>query len=258
MKRYSIVLASILIAACGGCSPDLSGIDIGGGAIDFPDEAVGGAWVGTEPGGNQILALVTESGRLNWISVDTGEQGFGTVSVQAWATTIEYTLVAPWGFTLADSSTSATCGGGGTISERDHWATPVNCTTSLGGSIESFTDFRYDALYDRDSSLALIAGDYDDSGLVISISATGEIFEQDPASGCVVNGQVSIIDSQFNVYDVSITYSNCTGDEAVLNGAIFTGLGILDDTVVPETAIFGVTGAVGNETYSLVSALPRL
>ena len=258
MKRYSIVLSTILIAACGGCSPDLSGINIGGGPIAWPDEAVGGAWVGTDSGGNQILALVTESGRLNWISLDTGEQGFGTVSVQWITTTIEYTLVAPWGFTLADGSTSATCGGVGHIVKRVSWHAPINCTTSLGGSIESLTDFTYDALYDRDSSLALIAGDYDDSGLVISVSANGEIFEQDPASGCVVNGQISIIDSQFNVYDVSITYSNCTGDEAVLNGAVFAGLGILDDTVVPETLIFGVTGVVGNETYSVVSALPRL
>ena len=257
MKQYAIALSSILIAACGG-GVDLDGINIGGGPIDFPDHEVGGAWVGTDSGENQILALVTESGRLNWILLDTGEQGFGTVSVQGMTTTIEYTLVAPWGLTLADGSTSATCDGTGTISERQSWHAPINCTTSLGGSIESIIGFNYDAMYDRDSSLVLIAGDYDDSGLVMSVSATGEIFEQDPASGCVVNGQVSIIDSQFNVYDVSITYSNCAGDEAVLNGAVFAGLGILDDTVVPETAIFGVTGAVGNETYSVVNALPRL
>lgn len=255
MKRYSIALSSILIAACSP-SVDVGGLD--GVSIDIPDAAVGGAWLGTDSGGSQILALVTESGRLNWILLDTGEQGFGAVSVSVVTTTIEYTLVAPWGFTLADGSTSATCNGSGPIVERQSWHAPINCTTSLGGSIESITDFGYDALYDRDSSLALIAGDYDDSGLVFSVSANGEIFEQDPASGCVVNGQVSIIDSQYNVYDVSITYANCIGDEAVLNGAVFAGLGILDDTAAPETAIFGVTGVVGNETYSMVRTLSRL
>jgi hypothetical protein len=110
----------------------------------------------------------------------------------------------------------------------------------------------------RESRLGLISGDYDDSGLVFSVSPNGEIFEQDPVSGCVVNGQVSTLRRQFNIYDVSISYSNCTGDEVVLNGSTFTGLATLDDSVEPETAVIGLTGAVGEETYSLVLQLPRL
>ena len=256
MKRYSIALFSILTTACGGGGVDVGGIDFG--PIDIPDQAVGGAWVGTDSDGNEVLALVTESGRLNWISTDTGEQGFGTVSVGAITTTIDYTLVPLRGSTLSDESTSAICEGGGSIGQRDFWFATVNCTTSLGSSIGGTTELTYDALYDRDSSLALIAGDYDDSGLVVSVNSNGEIFEQDPVSGCVVNGSVGIIESRFNLYDISISYSNCLGSGIVLNGSTFTGLAILDDSVVPETAVIGLTGTVGEETYSLVLQLPRL
>ena len=116
----------------------------------------------------------------------------------------------------------------------------------------------YSDLYDRDSGLATIAGNYDDFPLVLNVNGAGQIFEQDPASGCVVNGQVSIVDTHFNAYDVSITYSNCQGDFAILNGARFDGLGTLDNTVNPEEAIAGLVGNVGGVTFSVIFVLPRL
>lgn len=256
MKPTSIALSLLLLAACGGGgSVDLSG---GGPITPFPDQAMGGAWSGTDNNGLQVFALSTDSGRLHWVVPSTGEQGFGTGSVSALSVTINYTYVAPFGFTLPDGSNSATCSGGGTIEERVSFYSDVICTTTLGGSFNNTATLNYDSLYDRDSSLALIAGNYDDFGLTINVTASGQVFEQDPASGCVINGQISIIDSQYNAYDVSITYSNCLGTAAVLNGSTFSGLGILDNTVAPEVAIIGLTGDVGSETYSVVYSLPRL
>ena len=242
---------AVLVCGCGGG---------GGGSAPPPpaNQAIGGAWVGTDSSGLAIFALSTESGRVHWVAPDTGEQGFGTGSVNGTAVTINYTYVAPLGFTLADGSTSATCSATGTIQERQSLAVTVNCTTSLGGTFSNSASLTYDPLYDRDSSLSVIAGNYDDFGLVVNIDANGVIFEQDPFTGCVINGQVSIINSQFNAYDVSITYSNCVGNFAVLNGAIFTGLAILDNTVIPEQVIVALTGAVGGVTYSVVLTLPRI
>ena len=256
MKQISMVLSLLLLAACGG--PDLSGLRDLGSGIEVPDQAMGGAWKGTDNNGVEILALSTDSGRLHWIAPSTGEQGFGTGSIIGVVLTINYTYVAPFGFKLADGSASASCTGSGVLGERSRFDASATCTTTLGGSINNGATLIYDALYDRDSSLALIAGNYDNSGLVINVTANGVVFEQDPTSGCIVNGQISIIDPQYNAYDVSITYSNCVGDSAVLNGATFTGLGILDNTVAPETAVIGLTGAVGSETYSIVYSLPRL
>lgn len=253
-----ITLASI--TSCGGG---------GGGGSSAPppapppppppsNQAIGGAWVGSDSNGLEILALVTEDGRVHWVAPTTGEQGFGTGSVNGNDVTFDYTFVAPLGFTLDDGSTSATCTATGTIQERQSLAVTTNCTTNTGGTFSNSAALVYDTVYDRDSSLAVISGNYDDFGLVISVDANGVIFEQDPFTGCVTNGQVSIINSQFNAYDVSITFSSCLGNLALLNGATFTGLAILDNTASPEQVIIALTGAAGGVTISNVSILPRI
>ena len=56
-----------------------------------------------------------------------------------------------------------------------------------------------------------------------SIDANGALFSQ-TASGCVGNGQVSVVNPHFNGYNMSVTVSNCPG----LNGS-YTGLGITTD-----------------------------
>lgn len=237
--------------ACGGGG--------GGSVVISPvDQAIGGAWVGNDSTGLEIFGLSTESGRIHWVIPSTGEQGFGTAFVNGTAVTINYTYVAPLGFVLADGSSSAICTATGTIRERQSLAVTTNCTTDMGLAFSSTASLNYDSLYDRDSSLSVIAGNYDDFGLVLNIAANGVIFEQDPASGCIINGQVSIIDSAFNAYDVSMTFSNCVGNAAILNGVTFTGLCILDNTVTPEQLTVGMTGAVSGVTYSVVVTLPRL
>jgi hypothetical protein len=252
VKFLYILSLTAFCVACGG----------GGGSDNFVppvvDQAIGGAWVGNDSTGLEIFALSTESGRVHWIIPSTGEQGFGTGSVNGTAVTINYTYVAPLGFVLADGSSSATCTATGTIQERQSLAVTTNCTTDLGGTFSNSASLNYDSLYDRDSSLSVIAGNYDGGGLVLNIAANGVIFAQDPASGCIIGGRVSIIDSQFNAYDVSMTFFNCVENFAILNGATFTGLGILDNTMMPEQVTVGMTGAVANVTVSIVFTLPRI
>jgi hypothetical protein len=172
--------------------------------------------------------------------------------------TFNYTYVAPLGFVLDDGSSSATCSATGTILERQSIAITTNCTTDLGSAFSNSASLTYDPNYDRDSSLSVVAGNYQDGGAVLNIAANGVIFEQDPATGCTINGQVSIIDSAFNAYDVLMTFSNCVGNAAILNGATFTGLGILDNTVTPEHLVVGMTGAVSGVVVSIVISLPRI
>jgi hypothetical protein len=93
---------------------------------------------------------------------------------------------------------------------------------------------------------------------VLNVAADGTVFEQDPASGCVLNGQVGIIDGQLNMYDLVITYSSCTGPDVGLNGVTFTGLVMLDNVnVYPETLIGEVTGTTGSATSAILLVLPR-
>ena len=257
VRSLCVLSLTTFCVACGGGG----GSGSGGGDTNPPppdDQAIGGGWVGTDSAGLEIFALSTESGRVHWFIPSTGEQGFGTGSVNGTAVTINYTYVAPLGSVLEDGSSSATCTATGTIQERQSLAVTTNCTTDLGNAFSSSATLNYDSLYDVDSSLSAIAGNYDDFGVVLNVAANGVVFEQDPATGCVVNGQISIIDSQYNAYDVSITYSSCLGDFAILNGATFTGIGYLNNTVAPEQVTVGLTGAVSGVTFSVIFTVARI
>ena len=248
-----VAIMMVAVSSCGGGG--------GGGGTMQPsvaDQDMGGAWVGTDNTGLEILGLSTDSGRIHWVIPRTGEQGFGTGSVNGTAVTINYTYVAPLGSVLADGSSSATCTATGTIQERQSLVVSTDCTTDLGATFSNSATLNYDSLYDRDSSLSVIAGNYDDAGLVFNIAANGVIFEQDPATACIINGQVNIIASAFNAYDISMTFSNCLGNASILNGATFTGLAILDNTGAPEYLVIAMTGAVGGVTFSIVLTTPRI
>ncbi len=158
-----------------------------------------------------------------------------------------FQLVTPFGFTFSDGTTLADCTLSGTVTERQTMSVTANCTTTAGLQDQTTVALNYDTIYERDSSLATIAGIYDDgSGIVTDIASDGMIFEQDPVSGCVTNGQVSVIDNgTFNLYGVELGFSNCTGQAADLNGSSFVGIGFLDNTIPPEVLIVLVTGDVG-------------
>ena len=134
----------------------------------------------------------------------------------------------------------------------------VNCTTTAGLQSQSSITLNYNAVYERDSSLSVIAGNYDDSGLVLNIDENGVMFEQDPVSGCVNNGQINVINPDFNAYDIQFGYSNCTGQSTNLNGTSFIGMATLDNTVVPEVLIIGATGNIDGVLVSLFGISKRL
>jgi hypothetical protein len=94
---------------------------------------------------------------------------------------------------------------------------------------------------------------------VTDIASDGFIFKQDPVTGCVTNGQVSIIgNGAFNLYDVEFGFSNCTGQAANLNGSSFVGIGTLDNTVTPELLAIFATGDVAGILVSMVMIEDRL
>ena len=98
----------------------------------------------------------------------------------------------------------------------------------------------FDNSYDRGSDLTTIAAVYTSFDIFgdmssFAIDNTGAIFGNSSA-GCVLNGQVTIIDAAFNAYDVTLDVANCAG----LNG-MYDGLGISqDDIVMDDTFAFAV------------------
>ena len=76
---------------------------------------------------------------------------------------------------------------------------------------------------------------------------------QDPASGCVINGQVSIINAAYNAYGIRFSYSSCTGLDSALNGVTFTGLAGYDAGAGQAIAL--VQGSVGGIPFAMRSSL---
>lgn len=248
-----LAICSFLMFGCGGGgSPALS--------VPPPvaNQSPGGIWIGIDSLGQEILALVTETGRFHFIA-DLSTQGSGILSVSNGNDVAgNFQLVTELGFVFQDGTTLADCALSGTVNERQTMTVTVNCTTTAGLQTQATATLTYDVLYERNSSLATIAGMFDDGGLVITIAADGTIFEQDPISGCVTNGQVNIINSAFNAYDIEFGFSNCTGLFAILNGTSFVGIGTLDNTGIPEVAIIGATGFVSGILISVVLVIPRI
>jgi hypothetical protein len=104
--------------------------------------------------------------------------------------------------------------------------TELNLSFVVGGMLVPTLGATMDKLYSEPSSLAKLAGNWDDAGNTLTINPDGTFFEQQ-ASGCVVNGAYSIIDATHNLYGVSFEITNCSSSIA---GIAFTGLGYLDDS----------------------------
>lgn len=162
----------------------------------------------------------------------------GTVTVSGSQVTGTGNLYAAPGETLADGSTIA----------------PL--TISLGTVAESATlDFTagatglsiavssvYDTSFDRGGDLATVAAVYTTFDIYgdmssFDIDAAGVITGQ-AASGCVLSGQVSVIDATANVYDVNLVadVATCAGF-----GGNYDGLGTSqDENAVDDLFIFAV------------------
>jgi hypothetical protein len=255
MRFLSAILATFALAACGGG---------GGGGNPNPtppaNQSVGGIWVGTVPGGNDVVGLITENGSFHFI--DEFGQGFGTALVSNGnQVSANYTFVANLGTTFSDGSTRATCTRSGTVVERQSLTVNSQCTSTAGNTSQVSVTLAFNALYNRDASLATIAGNYDDSGDVLNITSSGVLFEQDATDGCVLNGQVTVVNPAYNAYEVQFSVSNCNANLAELNGTSWAGIAALDNTVSPEELVFAVVGDVtvsGNVAkFAIVGVAPR-
>lgn len=256
MKHLAIVAAAlVLLGGCGG----------GGGSSQAPtpppvtNASPGGIWEGKLGSGQDVIGLVAESGEFHFLDVDELTQYFGSVSVNGNATSGQFTGYTAIGFEFPDGTTRGTGSLTGTVQARSTFTANSTFTTSAGSSNSNTITLTYNALYDRDSSLATIAGNFRDvrTGSIVNINSSGVAFSQNPANGCVLNGTASIINSQFNAYRVEYSYSSCQGADEILNGSTFRGLATLDNTGSPEALIVGAQALIGSIGVSAIELLER-
>jgi len=267
----SVVLSLVVVGSLSGCGGG------GGGAGSAPaptlqstNQSPGGFWTtqytltaGPNTGDTvNAFAVVTENGQFYYAATDqtTGcvvEAVFGQLSVSGNSISGSFdgdtppSLNTPCAYPVVPETGTIS----GTISQRSEM------TLALAGNASNLgpNTFTFSSEYNEPSSLATIAGNYTDNGgsNTLSINADGVIFEQDPTTGCVTNGQVSVIDAQYNVYSMSLTFDNCTGTSADLNGVTLTGFASLDHRLSPAVLSYGLSTSVDGVPIVVVHANPK-
>lgn len=232
MRNLVSILAVLSIAACGGGN-DSS-------LAPFPpppvgDADFGGLWFGLLTNDDQtfeeLIGITSSDGRFIFISLDTF--GPDTVGHYVGLATVNGSDVTGFGSAYAAQGAAWSTGSAvldvtldAVIDERNMMS--GSWENSAGETV--LFELDYDAEYERDSSLSLLAGVwyvYDDllNPTLTLTAQTGGMFTAQATSGCLSLGQASIIDAAYNVYgwDVTISGGNCpiTGD--------YSGLAVLTD-----------------------------
>jgi hypothetical protein len=154
---------------------------------------------------------------------------FGCADLSGGTYTIDASIFKGSGVSLLMNSCTAPNGKGGYLPYTFNGyltGADLNLSLEVGGMLMPTLGATPDPLYNEPSSLARLAGTWNDAGNTLTINADGT-FSELQSSGCVVNGAYTIIDATHNLYGVSLEITNCNSSIA---GIAFTGLGYLDDT----------------------------
>ena len=239
-------LCLAFLAAMGGCGGG------GGGGSPAPvvsnppppagDEPVGGGWYGDLDVTGQdgwVDGVVASDGSAYFSNSVCECEGEVPLQVMFWGklassgrqVTGEFTAAGsfPDGAVAGAARLNAVIEGVATATTARTMTGTVVFTSSLCATYTASLSIEYDRNYEWPSFLERIAGVYRDySGMyskaILNVSADGSLFLQDAASGCIINGQASIVDGRYSLYGVELTHSGCGGDLAGLNGVLYQGL----------------------------------
>lgn len=225
VKLVLLLAGTFLVLSCGG------GGGGGGPTTPIPPPVAtnpGGIWEGTSNTAGMILNLVgvfTERGEGRFFDDNGTQYIVSGISGNDGNVTMNFTAIAQFGFVFVDGSTVSTGTINGTVVERVSMEGNFSLATGETGTLS----LTYNALYDRDSSLAKLTGSWSETNGIVTFDPDGSFFEQD-SFGCVADGQASIIDPAFNVYALAMTVSLCG---AGVDGQ-YAGLGVLEDLNVTD------------------------
>jgi len=228
--------------------------------------ALGGLWSGAVfwdpkdgfPGGAlNARALITETGEFRIVLSEDVEQYFGGQNEQIFGTfdidgrDISTTGDAIWTKPLNETSDDwAAFGMAGDFRAGDsisgvfqaNWASWMHFEERVGT-----LSMNYHSIYERESSLVILQGTYTTTTESLVVDDQGVIFHQSSATGCTGNGTTEIINSEYNMYRVTIDVAGCTGDAEVRNGLTFTGLANIGENN-------DLTGGFLNSTFEMAAS----
>ncbi|VAX08139.1 hypothetical protein MNBD_GAMMA25-421 [hydrothermal vent metagenome] len=250
VKIWSLVATLALLSACGGGDVAINP------AIDPADVAslevtgLNGIWEGdyTDAVGkvcNDARGLIY-NGQVRVISTECDVILSGTLSTKGTTASIN--------FELFDAAATRT--GQADFSGSYTQQSQINGNLDNGGRL----NLSYNIVYENDSSLKFIAGNwyYTDATVssvdFLSIDVNGNATEvsESGAPSCSYTASFSIINSDFNLYAVSVGVSNCPDDQVSRNGN-YTGVASLSGDNGIITVFVGNDQNVFIADFNLIS-----
>jgi hypothetical protein len=217
-----------------------------------------GFWSGSDSvSGDTVLALINAAGQATFIRSD-GLQFTGTVQVSGSNLVTAVDGYTPFPNTFSDGSSYGIGTLNGTVVTGSSITATLSFTTNGNTALSGSWSLNYQAVSNNASSTGAIAGNYTDNstGAVLSINSNGVMSEQNPTTGCVLNGSVSTNDTTHDLYEVAFSYGSCSGTYIGLNDVQFTGLATLNNSVSPAVLTLAVAGVSATSVqYGIVSQL---
>lgn len=259
-KSFSTVFLAGILASCGG------GGGGGGGSVPPPpiqNASPGGIWQGRDQQGNNILGVVAEDGRFQFVILDGAPytQYWGTLSTNG--TSVSGSNVQVASGTTYFGSVAVT---GGSVTARTSLSVTGNFTPASGCSVSvcgspatSTTSLTFNSVYNQGGALSRVSGNWRDleTGQIVNINSAGVIVAQEAATECFINGQVSTINTTYNAYSATYTFTNCRFPFNIQNGTTATGLLFVDTSVTPNNIYFAGQYRVGNTAYTVYGYGPK-
>lgn len=198
MKYFAVCAVALSLIGCGGGSGSDSSTPV------LPTEpsppAAIGLWFGqtsTIGGGTaEIAGIVTSDGRARFTSLESVE----TVKAQLSLSDNDFSSSSASYF--YDGQLAATGEVSGTANNG-----VMTGTASAAGETISFSADRL-AESDDGADLEAVSGNYASNGVSVGIDVDGVITGSD-VFGCLLTGSISIIDADYNVYDMTLNVENC-------------------------------------------------
>jgi hypothetical protein len=218
---------------------------------------VGGIWHG-QIADSDLLVFTAETGDVQ--AVDFTDETFKST---IWGKAISTGSEIKVDYTAA--SGEIVTGTGvlkGVIEERKRISGDIVFTDRFGSvASESEVELLFQDVYKHASSLASVTGRW--------VGGDGEAYEIDPSgkfsfvetvSNCKGSGQIRVISPSFNMYDLRFNLNGCAGQFASFNGALVTGLAVLDfsESVSRPPMVFLGQNRIGSRVFPAIFSATRV
>lgn len=164
------------------------------------------------------------------------------------------------GATFSDGSTHGSGSVGGTVSAAVSVNANYTFTTDSNTSYTGSLSLSYSAQSTTGSSISAIGTSFTDptdAATTLAINnatgaVTGQINILNSTATCQVSGTVAILNSHYDVYGITLSFSACSGAYVGLQNATLKGFATLNTSVSPATLLVGVAGQSPGTTNNAV------